>query len=75
MYNSYRNKNNSLVEGITGVVIGLFFLAFYLCIALFPTWVVASGITSGVKAVSEDCSSEYPVPIVSQDWFCAEKND
>jgi len=34
-------------------------------------WLLSSGITSGVKAISDDCGAEYPVEsVLSGDWFC-----
>ena len=41
-------------------------------LALIPYWVIGSAVTSGVKSVSDDCGKTYPVPLVSQDWFCAD---
>lgn len=34
-------------------------------------WVIASAVTSGVKAVSDDCGTEYKIEsVVAGDWFC-----
>jgi len=39
-------------------------------------WVIPSIVTSGVKAISDDCGKRYPVEVVwGGDWFCAEKKN
>lgn len=46
-------------------------IAVCVAIACAPTWVVASAITSGIKAVSDDCGKTYKVEVVlGGDWFC-----
>ncbi len=37
-------------------------------------WVAGSGITSGIKAVNDNCGQRYPVEVVlNGDWFCSEE--
>lgn len=34
-------------------------------------WVVASGVASGVKAISDSCGTEYVIDdILATEWFC-----
>lgn len=34
-------------------------------------WLIASGVTSGVKAASENCGQTYAIEkVVAGDWFC-----
>lgn len=43
-------------------------------IGILSLWVAASAVTSGVKALSNECDSRYPVEaLVHGNWFCAEK--
>lgn len=39
-------------------------------------WLIASGVTSGVKAVSNHCGQRYGIEsIVGGDWFCPTKQE
>lgn len=52
---------------------GLFILTFVVVvvIAVFQVWVIGSGLTSGIKAISGSCGQTYPVEsIFSGNWFC-----
>jgi len=53
------------------------FQAFIILVILFINfWVIPSVITSGVKAISNDCGKRYPVEKVwGGDWFCAEEKN
>lgn len=47
-----------------------------LALLLGTVWLGGSVITSGVKAVAENCDSRYPVEAVfSGDWFCPEQKN
>lgn len=51
------------------VIAGMLFLQVTFVTAF--TYVGGSVITSGVKAISNDCGNEYPVEVVfGGNWFC-----
>ena len=51
----------------------LFMIIVWLGLGAFSLWVGGSLITSGVKAVTEDCGKTYGIEkFVSGDWFCPE---
>lgn len=62
-----------MIGGILGGMGAAFFVwcAFILCVGLCALWVLASAVTSGVKAGTENCGQTYVVEnVLSGDWFC-----
>lgn len=54
--------------GIFGAAVVLI-LVLKVCIL----WVLLSGVTSGIKALSDDCGKRYGVEaVLGGDWFCPE---
>lgn len=54
--------------------LGGFSIIIVLLIALLNLgglWLIASGVTSGIKAASENCGQTYVIEkVVAGDWFC-----
>lgn len=51
-------------------------VVFVLAVNVGLLWLTASAITSGVKALSEDCGQTYGVEsVVSGNWFCPVSED
>lgn len=52
---------------------GLWFV-FVLCVGVSSVYVGASAVTSGVKALTDNCGETYVVEkVLAGDWFCPEK--
>lgn len=69
-------KNLKDLGFITGVALAIATpFAIWFALAFGILFLKLSLLTSVVKVVANDCGDEYSVPIVSQDWFCPEKEE
>ena len=65
-------KDVLVTTGGVGALLGLVVL--FVVIAFAPMWITLSLITSGVKAVTDDCGTTYKVEkVLGGDWFCPEE--
>lgn len=64
-----RSNNGGLFAGMFGAF-GVS-MVFVILVNVLIAWVIASAATSGIKALTDNCGTEYRVEaVVSGDWFC-----
>ena len=57
------------------IIVTLFTLCLTVSIYLGIFWAGGSAVTSGVKAVTNNCGNTYPVEtVLSGNWFCVKKD-
>lgn len=63
------------MKALAGITAFFGFLFLSIALALLPYYIGGSIIVSGVKAVSDNCGTRYPIESfgLAGDWFCPSK--
>ena len=63
-----------MMKDFAAVITMLLLIMLGIVVAIAPTWLAFSVVTSGVKALAGNCGERYGIEaVVAGDWFCPSK--